>query len=196
MEHVPVKGVKLSKEQLRAYFILVVRILLAYILIDYGWAKLSGNQFGVADATMNQLLKEVDLFRLSWYLADHQPFKSFVGITQIVTAALLVYNRTAIIGAFMAIPILLNILMWDVTFMGLYTPFTLRLSFYLLLDFFIIWHHRDRVLPAVRMVMQAPTAKPGWPLWAYLLLPVFCIGLELVGAIPSAIIHLFSHINK
>lgn len=92
-----------------------------------------GDQFGISEATLNSALKDVDLFRLSWYLADHEPFKSFIGISQIVAGVLILYNRTVLLGALMAIPIWLNILMWDMTFMGLYTPFTVRLPFYLLL---------------------------------------------------------------
>jgi uncharacterized membrane protein YphA (DoxX/SURF4 family) len=100
---------KLSKEQLWDYFILVARVWLAWTLIHYGWSKLTDSQFGVSEATLNQPLKDVDLFRLSWHLAAHEPFKSFIGVSQIITGFLLLYNRTVILGASMSIPIWLNI---------------------------------------------------------------------------------------
>ena len=138
---------------------------------------------------MNLPLKDIDLFRVSWYLADHNPFKLFVGISQIVTAILLVYNRTVILGAFMAIPILANILIWNMSFMGLFTPFTIRIPFYLLLIFFILWHYKDRVFLAFQNLAKGTTTKFKYPIWAYLLLLPLGFILELVGALPGALIH-------
>lgn len=182
---------KISKEQLWDYFILVARILLAWTLISYGWSKLTESQFGVSDATLTRPLKDVDLFSLSWHLANHEPFKSFVGISQIITALLLLYNRTVILGGLMAIPIWLNVLMWDITFMGLYTPFTIRLPFYLLLTFLILRHYKGKVLSALAITTERRASKHSHPVWAYLLLPAFAICLELIGAIPGALIQLF-----
>lgn len=179
---------QLSRQQIWDYFILIVRVLLAFILISYGWAKINGGQFGVTPETMKLPLKEIDLFRLSWYLADHEPFKSFVGISQILTAILLIFNRTAIFGAFMAIPIWANILIWDMTFMGLYTPFTIRLPFYLLLTFLIIWHNRDKILPFLQACLKS-TSNFKYPVWAYLMVPLFALCLEFIGALPSVIIN-------
>ncbi len=136
------------------YFLLAARLLLAGMLIIYGVSKLAGLQFGVSDATMQMALKDIDLFRLSCYLADHEPFRSFIGVSQIVTAILLLYPRTVLIGAFMSIPIWLNILIWDLTFMdGRAAAFTVRLSVYLVLTGLIIGQERTKVIPAVRRIL-------------------------------------------
>ncbi|RYD50820.1 MAG: DoxX family membrane protein [Sphingobacteriales bacterium] len=182
---------KLSKEQLWSYFILVARVLLAWTLLHYGWGKLVGDQFGVHEATLNKALKDVDLLSLSWYLADHEPFKSFIGSSQIIAALLILYNRTVLVGALMAIPIWLTILMWDLTFMGWYTPFTIRLPFYLLLTFLILWHQKGKVVLALALLTQKRGSRRSYPLWAYMLLPVLAICLEFVGALPSALLQLF-----
>jgi len=63
------------------YFLLSARVLLAWTLLRYGWAKLNDQQFGVDGKILNMPLKSVGLFKLSWYLADHKPFKSFIGIS-------------------------------------------------------------------------------------------------------------------
>lgn len=185
---------KLSREQYLDYFILIARVLLAWTLVSYGWAKLTDGQFGVTDATMEMALKDIDLFRLSWYMADHQPFKSFVGVSQILAGILILFNRTVIFGGFMAIPIWANILIWDMTFMGLYTPFTVRLSFYLLLTFLILWYHRKRILPALQLCSNDVSFKFRYPIWTYLILPILAVCLEFLGAIPSAIIHYFKYL--
>jgi uncharacterized membrane protein YphA (DoxX/SURF4 family) len=172
------------------YLILAARVLLACTLFRYGWAKLSGGQFRVDEKTMNMPLKEIDLFRLSWYLADHQPFKSFVGISQIVIAPLLVINRTSIVGAFMSIPIWLNILVWDITFMeGMTTAFTFRLVFYLLLTGLIIYNNNSGVLAALSRVSR-PTNEFNYPFWVYMTIPIAALALEFIGAIPNAVLTL------
>lgn len=185
-----------TKAQFWDYFILSARVLLAFILLSYGFAKLTGNQFGVSNETMQLPLKDVGLFKVSWYLAAHEPFKSFVGVSQILTAMLMLYNRTVILAAFIAIPIWLNILIWDMTFMGLYTQFTTRLSFYLVLTFLILWHYRDKVIPAIQNLIKNTATKFKYPIWAYLILPVFAAALELIGTIPNFIIYAIKHLFK
>lgn len=173
------------------YLLLAARCLLAWTLASYGWAKLTDQQFGVDARTMTLPLKDVDLFRLSWYLADHEPFKSFVGLSQLGAAFLLSINRTALVGAFVSIPIWLNILVWDLTFMnGLTVAFTFRLSFYLVLTLLIIWRHKAVVVPALFRLTQ-PEPTHSYTSWAYLALPMAAIGLELLGAVPNALLYLF-----
>lgn len=181
----------LTKEQVQAYFLLACRVLLAWTLASYGWSKLTGNQFGVSEKTLQTPLKDVDLFRLSWYLADHEPFRSFIGYSQISTAALLLYNRTVILGCFMSIPIWLNILVWDWTFMeGMAWAFTFRLSFYLFITFLIVYQQKEFVFPALVKITQVKPLASSYPYWLYLTLPVAALGVELVGAIPTLLFNL------
>ncbi|GAA4319898.1 hypothetical protein [Compostibacter hankyongensis] len=170
---------KISRQRAFDYFILAARISLAYTLIKYGQAKLTGGQFGVSPEELNTPLKDLSLFRLSWYLADHEPFKSFIGICQIITAGLLLYSRTCIMGALMSIPIWLNILVWDMTFMGLLTPFVIRIPYYLLLTFLILWHYREKLFPALHSCTEGMATRYVYPLWAWLVLPLaaFCVDL-------------------
>ena len=95
-----------------------------------------------------------------------------------------------ILGAFIAIPIWANILVWDMTFMGLLTPFVVRISFYLVLTFLILWHYRGKVLPALKIL--ASGTKPGfnYPVWMYIILPV--IGFFGLEAIDGALIVVFN----
>ena len=187
---------RIPRALLLDYFILVTRVWLALILLNYGYSKLTGGQFGVTAATLDLPLRKVSLFNLSWYLADHEPFKSFIGISQIIVGLLLLYNRTRLLGAFIAIPIWINILIWDLTFMGLYTPFTIRISFYLILTLLILWYNKDKVLPAIQNLISGATIKFKYPIWAYLLLPLFGLLLELIGGMPSAFVYLIKQIIK
>lgn len=172
------------------YIILCARMLLGVTFLGYGWAKLSGNQFGISPAEMNMTIKELGLFKLSWYLFDQQPFKCFIGISQIIAALLLLYNRTLIIGALLLIPILVNILVIDMTYIKM-PAFYWRLSYYLLLDLLILWHYKDRIFAAFKSILEGLNTKYKFSWKAYALIPVIIILLE---CLPFFIRHIWGTI--
>jgi len=174
------------KQKLWDYFILCARVLIAWTFLSYGWGKLTDGQFGISVKEMETPVKDLGLFKLSWYLFDQEPFKSFVGVSQIIAGLLLLYNRTLILGALLSIPILVNILIINITYIKM-TGFYWRLSYYLFLDFLILWHYKDRMIIAFKNVFSGLTTKFKYPIWAYLILPIMAIGLELLGVVPRLI---------
>lgn len=181
---------RVPKQQYYDFFIIASRFWLAIVLINYGWGKLNDMQFGVTEAELHKPLKELSLFRLSWYLADHEPFKSFIGICQILCGLLLVFRRTCIAGAFMSIPIWLNILVWDLTFMdnSFAVAFTIRISYYLLLTGMILYRYRKQVIPMAAQAIQKEKADFHYPFWAYLLLPLAGVIIECIPALLQIIL--------
>jgi hypothetical protein len=179
----------LPRQVIVAYSVLVIRIWLAYILCDYGWGKLTDGQFGLEPAELQAKVNEVSLFRLSWYLFDHEPFKSFIGCSQIGIGLLLVSNRTVIIGTLLSIPVWLNILFIDLTFMGeaMAPAFVFRISYYLLLTMVVLFYHRGRLLLATRALTERPTTNYKFPIWAYVLVPVFGFCIEFIPIVPHLI---------
>jgi uncharacterized membrane protein YphA (DoxX/SURF4 family) len=93
------------------YFILVARFLLAFIFIKYGYSKLVDGQFGVSSSDLQVPLKDLPLFKVMWFLFDHEPLKTTVGILQIITGILLLFESTAILGVVFFIPIAANIVL-------------------------------------------------------------------------------------
>lgn len=188
---------KLNKDQLWDYFILTARILLGWTFLRYGYSKLMDNQFGVTEEELNTILHELSPWRISWYLFDMQPFKAFIGISQIICGLLLIIHRTAILGAFMFIPIIVVILIMDITFMPTWMAkaFAWRLSCYLILDFLILWHYKDRMTAIWNAVWNNVSTKFKHPIWMYLLLPVLAIVLEVLIALPKALLSFLGIFN-
>ena len=162
------------KQKLWTYFLLTARFLLAWIFIRYGWGKLTGGQFGVSEEELLKPLKDTSLFRLSWYLFDHQPFKAFVGIGQLICGILLLFRRTALLGAFIFIPIALTILIIDISFMNAFMAraFTYRFVYYFILLALILYSYKDQLLKMIPLVFQKSKTPEKFPIWAYLILPV------------------------
>jgi uncharacterized membrane protein YphA (DoxX/SURF4 family) len=175
-----------TRAQLWDYTILAARVLLAGTFLVYGGAKLADGQFGLSAAEAAKPVGQLSLFRLSWYLFAQEPFKSFVGISQVVAGLLLLWNRTALLGALLLVPIVSNVLVVNLTYIkmpGLYV----RLSYYLLLLGLIFWYYRARMHAVWVALTHGLTTRIRYPWWAYALLPAAALGLELVGTLPQLV---------
>jgi hypothetical protein len=71
--------------------------------------------------------------------------------------------------------------------------FAWRLSFYIILDFLILWHYKDRMKVIWKSIWENVNTKFKFPVWSYLLLPIFAITLEVVGVIPKILTELILH---
>jgi uncharacterized membrane protein YphA (DoxX/SURF4 family) len=180
-----------TKAQLWDYTVLAARVLLAGTFLVYGSAKLVDGQFGLSAAEAAKPVGQLSLFRLSWYLFAQEPFKSFVGISQVVAALLLLCNRTALLGALLLLPIAANVLVVNLTYIKMPTLYW-RLSYYLLLLGLIFWHYRDRMHATWVALTHGLTTRFRYPWWAYLLLPAAALGLEMLGTLPQLLYFLVS----
>ncbi|KQS89278.1 hypothetical protein [Chryseobacterium sp. Leaf394] len=179
-----------SRKRYWDYFILVSRFLLAYTFIHYGYGKLTtGGQFGISAAEMSKPLKDLPLFQVMWYLFDHGPFQTTVGILQIVTGLLLLFESTAILGVIFFIPVAANIVLMDISFMNnaMGNAFSFRFAFYFILCFAILWNDKERVKIIWHAMIKKFVRKRKFPWIMYALVPVFAIVLSLVSAIPNMI---------
>lgn len=172
--------------------ILSMRFLLAFTLWNYGYSKLTDGQFGLSEVELNTPIKDLSLFRISWHMFEVEPFKSFVGLSQVVTAVLLVYKRTFLLGALMAIPIFLNILIIDITIMPmkLKIGFIFRLLFYLVFIGIILWYHKEKVIESFKNLMNVPYLKYQHSKRWFLIVPVYMVLLEIINVIPKMIFYL------
>ncbi|MFT2011508.1 hypothetical protein ACMA1I_22750 [Pontibacter sp. 13R65] len=183
---------KVPKEKYWDYFILAARFLIGWTFLSYGYSKMVDGQFGLSDAELSTPLKDLSLFQVSWYMFDQQPFKAFIGISQMLCGGLLIINRTALLGAFLFLPIVTTILLIDLTFMppAMANAFVWRLSFYILLDFLILWHYKSKMEVIWNEVWQDVNTKFKFPIWSYALLPIVAIALEITGVLPKIIFYL------
>lgn len=167
------------------YFILAARVLLAFTFFGYGAIKLAGYQFGVSAQVLAQPLGQVSLDHLAWYCFDQQPFKTFVGVSQIVAALLLLHPRTVLLGALLLLPIAVNIFVIDLTYLRQIVAFRYMLPFHLGLLALIFWHYRAAVLVAWQALTQHLGARLAYPWWSYMLLPLAALALNLLWLLPK-----------
>lgn len=174
------------------YFVLAARFYLAGIFLLYGGAKLVGGQFGITPAEAAQPLQQLSLFKVYWYLCAFEPFKTFVGAAQVLAALLLLYHRTALLGALLLLPIAANILVADIAYLKM-EEFYWRLPFYLALILLILWHYRDRMLVAYRALTQGLSTRFAYSWRAWAALPLALLAVELLGRLPRIVLVACTH---
>lgn len=185
----------IPKKRYWDYFILAARFLLAFTFINYGYSKLVDGQFGVSSSDLLVPLKDLPLFKVMWFLFDHEPLKTTVGILQIITGILLLFESTAILGVIFFIPIATNIVLMDISFMdeGMGQAFTRRFTYYFILCFLILWNDKDRIKLIWNAMIKKFSMKRKFPIFLYLLLPLFAIILEILPGIPYALYYFMTN---
>jgi hypothetical protein len=166
------------------------RLYLAYYLIDYGVAKLTGGMFSNASpAILNTELYRVDMFHLTWYWFHKNILLSyFVGFFQIVSAVFLLFNRTVLIGCLIAFPILLNILLVDIYC----TPspaLSVRVFLYITLLLLFCFYRKDTIRKVFNLMLQPKgnVTSVGAKYWV-LIVPITLVSLLLLEILITKII--------
>ncbi|HET9745449.1 MAG TPA: hypothetical protein VFP97_07050 [Chitinophagaceae bacterium] len=92
------------------------RYYLAFILFGYGFGKLFGAQFFDPQPTyLMQPLGNIDSHTLLWtFMGASKAYNYFGGLMETIPAVLLLFRRTASLGAFLAIATLTNVLLLNI----------------------------------------------------------------------------------
>lgn len=177
---------KISKQQALDFAILALRWYLAFYMFSYGMGKLTTGQFGLYDPKIaEQPMKDIDPFYIAWYLFDNKMFEWATGLGEILGAALIVFNRTAIVGALVLLPLIFTIWLIDLCFttqlhgLGL----VMRLSMMLLADVAILLYHKEKLLQAWRWLTEPRSMQLKYKWWVYALMPAVGFLMDFVQAV-------------
>ena len=143
----------MNKSNYKVTFELVLRQCVFIILNIYALSKLLGGQFymkGKIPAEIaNTTLGEASGFSLAWTFMGHSYFYiMFVGIAQLIGAWFLLWNKTKLIGVLILLPIMVNIIVFDIIFLDVY-PALANAIIVLLMLFLILFFNREIVKDTV-----------------------------------------------
>jgi hypothetical protein len=143
----------MNKSNYKVTFELVLRQCVFIILNIYALSKLLGGQFymkGKLPAEIaNTTLGEASGFSLAWTFMGHSYFYiMFVGIAQIIGAWFLLWNKPKLIGVLILLPIMVNIIVFDIIFLDVY-PALANGIIVLLMLFLILFFNREIVKDTV-----------------------------------------------
>ena len=114
------------------------------MLYTYGISKLLHLQFDLQSQLDRQSVGTLTGYELTWfYFGYSRAYAVLLGLTQILGGTLLLFRKTALLGAFSMFPVMANILLINMFILvNDYGPFLISgLSCILLLS--LVWHQRS-----------------------------------------------------
>ncbi len=129
----------------QSLLITIIRYYLASIILSYGFAKVFASQFPHLMANMDARFIELSPMRVAWsFFGYSRGYQIFLGWGEVIPAVLLLFRRTALLGALLMFVVMLNVFLVNIFFdvcvklnSGIYTV----LSMYLLLqEFNRLWN--------------------------------------------------------
>jgi hypothetical protein len=128
----------MNKENTQPIIELVLRQCVFIILNIYAISKIFGGQFymngNLPAEIARTTLGEVSSFSLAWTFMGHSyPYILFVGFTQLLGAWLLLWNKTKLLAVFILLPIMVNIILFDLIFLDIYPALANAIIVFLML---------------------------------------------------------------
>lgn len=117
-----------------------LRYLSAWLLLTYGISKLAGVQFTHGTDLAQRPVGSLSGYQLTWYYYGFShAYASILGLIQIAGGTILLFRKTAMLGAAMMLPVMTNILMVNLFFIiGLGALCTSAFIFAAMLA--LLWH--------------------------------------------------------
>lgn len=97
---------------------IALRYCLAYIMFTYGISKVLKQQFyDLAPSVLHQRIGDAPPMRLMWaFMGYSQPYTVFAGLAETIGGALLLWRRTATLGALVVIAVMTNVVMLNLSY--------------------------------------------------------------------------------
>lgn len=179
----------MKKEKIIDFGILALRWYLIFYMINYGWAKVTLNQFGVHDLSiLEKPLKDIDSFYVAWHLYGRSSFFNLVtGLLEIIGGILLIFNRTTLIGALLILSILAQILIIDIAFTTGVHGFSLpiRIGGMIVANLLILYYYRNKIIAALKNLTDGVSPKFKYKWWIFLILPIVGFLMDFIFTIVT-----------
>ncbi len=92
-----------------------LRYISAFLLFGYGLSKLAHLQFHLNESLAQRPITSLTGYELTWYYYGYsRAYACILGLTQVIGATLLLFRKTALIGALTMLPVMVNILLIDI----------------------------------------------------------------------------------
>src|SRR6478672_9027089 len=123
-----------------------LRYLSAFLLFTYASSKMLGRQFTLPPEIALRPVGALNGYQLAWlYYGHSHAYAVILGLIQLGGGALLLFRKTALLGAALMLPVMTNIVMINVFFViGVGAMCTSTFIFVSMLA--VLWHHRQALV--------------------------------------------------
>jgi hypothetical protein len=134
-----------SYNQLNYWFCILLRYTLMLVCFAYGIQKVFALQMPFPN--MSQLATPLGDFlpmRLSWmFIGYSTPYQVFSGLAEVMAALLLIWRRTATLGALVAFGVMVNVAMLNLSYDIPVKIYSIHLC---IISAYLVWQERSRLL--------------------------------------------------
>ncbi len=146
----------ISKKNKNIFFEYVSRWYVFIFLNFYGLGKIMGGQFhrrgNLPEEVKTLTLENADAFNLAWtFMGYSYGYILFVGVLQIKGAWMLLWNKTKILGVLILIPIMVNIIVFDIFFLDSKKALVNATIYFLLLNL-ILYFNKTEVIKVLKIL--------------------------------------------
>jgi hypothetical protein len=125
------------------------RLYVFFFLTAYGIGKVIGAQFYTASRMPDGLalmpIGQVPDFDLAWvFMGRSYGYMLFIGLAEVIGAVLLLFNKTKLIGTLVLIPIMVNVIVFDIFFLDEYGALA-GATLYLLMLLTIVVINKEKI---------------------------------------------------
>ena len=126
------------------------RLYVFFFITAYGVGKVIGGQFYSASRMPDGLdlmpIGQVSDFDLAWvFMGRSYGYMLFIGLAEVLGAVLLLSNKTKLIGTIILIPIMVNVIVFDIFFLDEYGALA-GATLYLFMLFAILFINKDKMI--------------------------------------------------
>ena len=136
------------------------RLYVFFFLTAYGVGKIIGGQFYTAARIPDEIaLMPIGLvpdYELAWtFMGRSFGYILFIGLAEIIGACLLLFNKTKLIGTLILIPIMVNVIVFDIFFLDAYGAL-FSATIYLLMLLTILVVNKEKIS---KLLIELVSAK-------------------------------------
>lgn len=133
-------------------FELVSRYYVFFFLNFYGIGKIMGGQFyrkgKLPEAVAATTIADASAYDLAWSFMGYSfVYILFIGVSQIIGAWLLLWNKTKLLGVMILFPIMVNIVIFDIIFLDVRDALVNAILYTLML-LYVLYFNRSKVIQA------------------------------------------------
>ena len=139
-------------------FEMVCRLYVFFFLTVYGLGKIIGGQFygpGSIPAEIETMpIAQIPDFELAWvFMGRSFGYVLFIGIAEIIGALMLLFNKTKLIGTLILIPIMVNVIVFDIFFLNEYGALS-SATIYLLMLLSILLINKEKIIKVINTLIH------------------------------------------
>ena len=138
-----------------------LRLLSSFLILTYALRKLIGSgQFGLAHTLSARPVGSLSGHELTWYYYGYShTYGVILGLTQAAGGMLLLFRRSALLGASILVPVMVNILLINI-FFTIAAGAEMVAALVLISSLLLLWQERQRLI-AVFWPDQLPDTPAG-----------------------------------